>query len=267
MLRVAKASLHLASSQPKAPGSPCSTWKRARRPRPPRRSERPGCCPWPATSPTPPVSRRQSRRPSRIGQIDVLYNNAGTNFRRPGPWDETQDGPTIDVTEELFDRSIGVNLKGPFLMSKYVLLHMVARKQGSIINVSSLAGPYIGAKNNVYAAAKAGVVGLTKALAQTYGPDGIRVNAIAPGLIETSMVANMLSDDSVREGYAQGTPLRKLGQPEDIARVALFLASSDWNSSPEPSSPPTRATWCADPLPRPAARTCRRRERIHSGLV
>jgi len=70
-------------------------------------------------------------------------------------------------------------------------------------------------------------VGLTKALAQTYGPDGIRVNAIAPGLIETTMVANMLTDDSIREGYAQGTPLRKLGQPEDIARVALFLASSD----------------------------------------
>ena len=162
-----------------------------------------------------------------FGQIDVLYNNAGTNFRRPGPWDETQDGATIDVTEELFDRSIGVNLKGPFLMSKYVLPYMVERKQGSIINVSSLAGPYIGAKNNIYAAAKAGVVGLTKAMAQTYGPDGIRVNAIAPGLIETSMVANMLTDDSIREGYAQGTPLRKLGQPEDIARVALFLASSD----------------------------------------
>ena len=173
------------------------------------------------------VQAAVARIVEEFGQIDVLYNNAGTNFRRPGPWDETQDGATIDVTEELFDRSIGVNLKGPFLMSKYVLPYMVERKQGSIINVSSLAGPYIGAKNNVYAAAKAGVVGLTKALAQTYGPDGIRVNAIAPGLIETSMVANMLTDDSIREGYAQGTPLRKLGQPEDIARVALFLASSD----------------------------------------
>ena len=173
------------------------------------------------------VQAAVARIVEEFGQIDVLYNNAGTNFRRPGPWDETQDGPTIDVTEELFDRSIGVNLKGPFLMSKYVLPYMVERKQGSIINVSSLAGPYIGAKNNIYAAAKAGVVGLTKAMAQTYGPDGIRVNAIAPGLIETSMVANMLSDDSIREGYAQGTPLRKLGQPEDIARVALFLASSD----------------------------------------
>lgn len=162
-----------------------------------------------------------------FGRIDVLYNNAGTNFRRPGPWDESQDGPTADVTEELFDRSIGVNLKGPFLMSKHVLPHMVERRQGSIINVSSLAGPYIGAPNNVYAAAKAGVVGLTKALAQTYGPHGIRVNAIAPGLIETSMVAHILADEAWREGYAQGTPLRKLGQPEDIARVALFLASED----------------------------------------
>ena len=210
------------------PGSPCSTWTRARWPRPPRRSGRRVCCPWRATSPiSASVQAAVARVVEEFGQIDVLYNNAGTNFRRPGPWDETQDGATIDVTEELFDRSIGVNLKGPFLMSKYVLPYMVERKQGSIINVSSLAGPYIGAKNNVYAAAKAGVVGLTKALAQTYGPDGIRVNAIAPGLIETTMVANMLTDDSIREGYAQGTPLRKLGQPEDIARVALFLASSD----------------------------------------
>ena len=173
------------------------------------------------------VQAAVARVVEEFGRIDILYNNAGTNFRRPGAWDETQDGATIDVTEELFDRSIGVNLKGPLLMSKYVLPYMVERKQGSIINVSSLAGPYIGAKNNVYAAAKAGVVGLTKALAQTYGPDGIRVNAIAPGLIETTMVANMLTDHSIREGYAQGTPLRKLGQPEDIARVALFLASSD----------------------------------------
>jgi NAD(P)-dependent dehydrogenase (short-subunit alcohol dehydrogenase family) len=168
-----------------------------------------------------------ARTVQEFGQIDILHNNAGTNFRRPGPWDETQDGPTIDVTEELFDRSIGVNLKGPFLMSKYVLPYMVERKQGSIINVSSLAGPFIGAPNNIYAAAKAGVVGLTKAMAQTYGPSGIRVNAIAPGLIETTMVAHILADETWREGYAQGTPLRKLGQPEDIARVALFLASSD----------------------------------------
>ena len=70
-------------------------------------------------------------------------------------------------------------------------------------------------------------MGLTKAMAQTYGPSGIRVNAIAPGLIETTMVAHILADETWREGYAQGTPLRKLGQPEDIARVALFLASSD----------------------------------------
>jgi len=173
------------------------------------------------------VRHAVERTVAEFGQVDVLHNNAGTNFRRPGPRDDSQDGPTADVTEELFDRSIGVNLKGPFLMSKYVLPHMVERGRGSIINVSSLAGPFIGAPNNVYAAAKAGVVGLTKALAQTYGPSGVRANCIAPGLIETTMVAHILADDAWREGYAQGTPLRKLGQPEDIARVALFLASDD----------------------------------------
>jgi NAD(P)-dependent dehydrogenase (short-subunit alcohol dehydrogenase family) len=173
------------------------------------------------------VQTAVSRVVEEFGQIDVLHNNAGANFRRPGPRDDSQDGPTHEVTEALFDRSVGVNLKGPFLTSKYVLPHMVARGQGSIINVASLAGPYIGAGNNVYAAAKAGVVGLTKALAQTYGPHGIRANCIAPGLVETGMVANILADDTLREGYAQGTPLRKLGRPEDIARVALFLASDD----------------------------------------
>jgi NAD(P)-dependent dehydrogenase (short-subunit alcohol dehydrogenase family) len=173
------------------------------------------------------VQAAVARTMDEFGQIDVLHNNAGANFRRPGPRDDSQDGPTVDVTEELFDRSIAVNLKSVFLMCKYVLPHMIERGQGSVINVSSLAGPFIGAPNNVYAAAKAGVVGLTKALAQTYGVNGIRVNAIAPGLIETTMVAHILANDTWREGYAQGTPLRKLGQPEDIARVALFLASDD----------------------------------------
>jgi NAD(P)-dependent dehydrogenase (short-subunit alcohol dehydrogenase family) len=173
------------------------------------------------------VQRAVQRTVDQYGQIDVLYNNAGTNFRRPGPRDDSQDGPTADVTDELFDKSIAVNLKSVFLMSKYVLPHMIERGQGSIINVASLAGPHIGAPNNIYAAAKAGVTGLTRAMAQTYGPNGIRVNVISPGLVDTTMVAHILADDRWRSSYAEGTPLRKIGRPEDIARVALFLASDD----------------------------------------
>jgi NAD(P)-dependent dehydrogenase (short-subunit alcohol dehydrogenase family) len=173
------------------------------------------------------VQEAVKRTAEEFGQIDVLYNNAGTNFRRPGPRDDSQDGPTADVTEELFDKSIAVNLKSVFLMCKYVLPLMIERGRGSIINVSSLAGPFIGAPNHVYAAAKGGVVGLTKALAQSYGANGIRANVIVPGLIATTMMARVLTDDKLRENYEKGSPLGRLGEPEDIARVALFLASDD----------------------------------------
>ncbi|MFT9474818.1 SDR family NAD(P)-dependent oxidoreductase [Streptomyces sp. Mo3] len=162
-----------------------------------------------------------------FGRIDVLYNNAGANFRRPGPRDDSQDGPTIDLTEEVFDKSIGVNLKSVFLMGKYVLPHMIEGGGGSVINIASLAGHWIGAPNHAYTAAKAGVIGMTRAVAQTYGVNGIRANVITPGLIQTELVANILADEAWRDSYAQGTPLRKLGEPEDIARVALFLASED----------------------------------------
>jgi NAD(P)-dependent dehydrogenase (short-subunit alcohol dehydrogenase family) len=162
-----------------------------------------------------------------FGQVDILYNNAGTNFRRHGPRDDSQDGPTADVTEALWDLSMGVNLKSVFLMTKYVLPLMLERGSGSIINVTSLAGPFIGAPNHVYAAAKAGVAGLTKALAQTYGEKGIRANAIAPGLIATTMMDRVLNDADLRDMFEKGSPLKRLGQPEDIARVALFLASDE----------------------------------------
>ena len=152
-----------------------------------------------------------------IGAINVLFNGAGF----------VHAGTILDCDEAAWDFSFDLNVRSMYRLIRATLPGMLAQGQGSIINVSSLAGPYIGASNNVYAAAKAGVVGLTKALAQTYGPHGIRANCIAPGLVETGLVANILADDTIREGYAQGTPLRKLGQPEDIARVALFLASDD----------------------------------------
>ncbi len=162
-----------------------------------------------------------------FGQIDVLYNNAGTNFRRFGPRDDSQDGGTHEVTEQFWDKSISVNLKSAFLMCKYVLPGMLDRRRGSIINVSSLAGPFTGAPNHVYTVAKAGIAGLTKALAQTYGPHGIRANAIAPGLIATTMMDRVLKDPELKDRFEQGSPLRRLGEPEDIAWVALFLASDE----------------------------------------
>jgi NAD(P)-dependent dehydrogenase (short-subunit alcohol dehydrogenase family) len=162
-----------------------------------------------------------------FGSIDILHNNAGAAFRRGGEWDDSQDGPTLDITEALFDKSIAVNLKSVFLMAKNVLPHMIEQGSGSIINVSSLSGAHHGSSSHAYAAAKAGVVGLTRSLALTYSPKGVRVNAICPGLIETPLVAHILGNASHVARYAEGSPLGRLGQPEDIARVALFLASDD----------------------------------------
>lgn len=162
-----------------------------------------------------------------FGKVDVLYNNAGVILRRPTGWDITQDGPTGDISEEVFDTVIAINLKGPFLMSKYVLPHMVARQTGSIINISALAGAHHGTSNHAYCTAKAGVVGLTRALAKSYGPHGIRANALCPGLVETPLVSHVLADAELVARYTDGSPIGRLGRPEEIARVALFLASDE----------------------------------------
>ncbi len=173
------------------------------------------------------VREAVNRVVQEFGRIDVLHNNAGATFRRGGPWDPSQDGLTLDITEEFFDKSIAVNLKSVFLMSKYVLPHMIEQGGGSVINISSLAGALAASGSHAYCAAKAGVVGLTRALALGYGPNGVRVNAICPGLVETPLVAHILSNPEVLASFAEGSPLRRIGQPEDIARVALFLASDD----------------------------------------
>ncbi len=163
----------------------------------------------------------------RFGRIDVLHNNAGAVFRKAGEWDDSQDGPTLDITEEFFDRSIAVNLKSVFLMCKNVLPHMIQQGGGSVINVSSLSGAHAGSSSHAYCAAKAGVVGLTRALALTYSPQGVRVNALIPGLVETPLVAHILSDPAWRDSFAKGAPIRRIAQPDDLAKVALFLASDD----------------------------------------
>jgi NAD(P)-dependent dehydrogenase (short-subunit alcohol dehydrogenase family) len=163
----------------------------------------------------------------KFGRIDVLHNNAGAVFRKGGEWDPSQDGPLLDITEELFDRSIAVNLKSVFHMSRNVLPHMIERGSGSIINVASISGVLIGSSSHAYCAAKAGVVGLTRAIAHGYSPQGVRANAILPGLVETPLVAHILADAEWKATYAEGSPMRRIAQPDDMAKVALFLASDD----------------------------------------
>ena len=164
---------------------------------------------------------------NRFGALHILYNNAGAIIRRPGAWDDSQDGPIADLSEETFDRVMAINLRSQFLTCKYSIPHILASGGGSIINVSSLGGPHIGTLNNAYNVAKAGVVGLTTALAYTYGAKGIRTNALCPGVVETPLVAHILNDPDYTAKYKDSHPMGRFAQPIEMAKVGLFLASDD----------------------------------------
>ncbi|MGE3062432.1 MAG: 3-oxoacyl-[acyl-carrier-protein] reductase [bacterium] len=154
---------------------------------------------------------------SKHGYLDVLVNNAGI----------TKDNLLISMTEEEFDRVISVNLKGTFNCSKAAVKYMIKRRSGSIINISSVIG-IMGNKGQAnYAASKAGIIGLTKSLAKEVGSRGVRVNAIAPGFIETEMTKK-LPPEVIAE-YAKLIPLGKMGSVEDVARVCYFLSSENAN--------------------------------------
>ena len=150
-----------------------------------------------------------------FGKVDIAVNNAGVSSITP----------FTEISEEEWDRVVSCNLKGVFLCCQAALKLMIPRRVGKIINVASVWG-LVGASCEAhYSAAKGGVIALTKALAKEVGPSGINVNAIAPGVIETDMLAG-LSDEELTVLCSQ-TPLGRLGRPEDVARCALFLASED----------------------------------------
>lgn len=147
-----------------------------------------------------------------LGKIDCLINNAGIS----------SFSLFTDLTLEDWNRHLAVNLTGAFLYSRAVIPGMVSRKQGRIINITSMWG-IVGSSCEVhYSTAKAGLIGMTKALAKELGPSGITVNAIAPGLIATDMNA-CLSEEDVK-AVAEETPLMRVGLPSEVARAALFLA-------------------------------------------
>jgi len=150
----------------------------------------------------------------RFGQIDVLVNNAGRLIVKP----------LVEQSEEEWDRVVNVNLKGVFLCCRHSLPDMIKRKSGAIVNIASIAAFHTTVAHVPYAASKAGVVAPTRDLAYEVAPFGIRVNAIAPGPIETPMV-NIVSDEQ-RQRIAKNIPLGRIGQPEDIGRTVVFLASA-----------------------------------------
>ena len=150
-----------------------------------------------------------------FGRIDVLVNNAGI----------TRDGLLMKMSEEDFDSVISTNLKGAFHTIRFASRQMIRQKSGRIINISSVVGVAGNAGQANYAAAKAGLIGLTKTTAKELASRGITVNAIAPGFISTDMTAGL--SDKVKEAAAAQIPLGMFGRPEDVAAAAVFLASED----------------------------------------
>ena len=158
----------------------------------------------------------------RFGRIDVLYNNAGVFY----------PNSVRDCTEQEWDETIDSSLKGAFLMSKYALPSMIERGTGSIIHCSSGWGIQGGDKAAAYCAAKGGLVVLTKAMAIDHGPDGIRVNCVCPGDVDTDMVRrdwiDKADDPAAKEqALIDLAPLKRIATPEEIAAVILFLASHE----------------------------------------
>ena len=150
------------------------------------------------------------------GPIDVLVNNAGVNMKKPA----------LEVTDEDFDRIVHTNLNSVFSLTRTCAQRMMARKQGSIIMISSMAAYYGIDRVVAYAASKSAVEGMVKVLASEFSGNGVRVNAIAPGFIETAMSKTAMGGDPDRFARAmRRTPMGKFGRPEDIGWAAVFLAS------------------------------------------
>ena len=147
-----------------------------------------------------------------FGAIDILFNNAGMNIRKPFE----------AYTEADFDRIVDVHLKGMFFMAQAVYPAMAARGRGCIINVASQRGLKGAVNSAPYSAAKAGIIGLTRALSWEAAPRGVRVNAIAPGPIDTDLTATMEPAD--RQAFIDSLPAGRFGRPEEIAATALLLA-------------------------------------------
>jgi len=153
-----------------------------------------------------------------LGPVDILVNNSATNVGQ---------GPALDVTDAMLDKIVEVNVKGALRLVRLTVPGMLARGGGSVINVVSVAGlsPMPGA--SLYGFTKAGLVMLTKCWAREFGPGGVRVNAIAPGLIQTDFSAYYWQDEGRRNEVLSTQAIRRLGQPDDVAGLALFLASDD----------------------------------------
>ena len=156
-----------------------------------------------------------------FGGVDVLYSNAAIQL-------VGKDARAHELSEEIWDRTYSVNIRGVWLCAKYVIPSMLQQGGGSIINVASPTG-LVGCAPGytAYSSSKGAVYGLTRVMAADYARDKIRVNAVVPGATETPLTKEIFADDATREGLIKSTPLGRLGQPEDVVGLAVFLASDE----------------------------------------
>lgn len=150
-----------------------------------------------------------------FGQIDILINNAGI----------ATQASILEVTPEVWDKTLAINLRGYVFCSQEVAKQMKTKNlNGAIVNIASIAGAIGFIGSSAYCAAKHAVIGLTKTMSLDLAPN-IRVNAIGPGIIETAMTKDILSNETQKQFFMNKAPLKRVGQPEEIAKVAVFLAS------------------------------------------
>ena len=151
----------------------------------------------------------------QFGDVDLLVNCAGI----------TRDGGLMSMSESAWAEVIGTNLTGVFNLSRVAIFHFVKNKKGSIVNLSSVSGVYGNATQTNYSASKAGIIGFTKALAKEVAGYGVRVNAVAPGFIETDMTSAL--SEKASAAMLGRIPLKRFGRPEDVASMVRFLASPE----------------------------------------
>jgi NAD(P)-dependent dehydrogenase (short-subunit alcohol dehydrogenase family) len=154
----------------------------------------------------------------RLGPVDILVNNSATNIGQ---------GPALNVTDEMFDKMVEINVKAALRLVRLTVPKMIDRKRGSVINIVSIAGlrPQLGGL--LYSFTKAGLIMMTRNWAQEFGPHGVRVNAIAPGLIQTDFSEYFWKDEQYRRRIEKTQPIPRIGQPEEIGGIALYLASDE----------------------------------------